>query len=220
MARIAAHLDEWAGMPTPVDGEKLIIADGYPFREAFQKTGLAPTAADAYKPLDGETHTIFWSSKAKSDIAIFRDRTGKVVHWGQVPTVGTLDVLMRTLGCSVAWSIEAEANALHTLGSLIRHHTFKYYLLTGMFLETSKRSGVTYLFRKLRPTIALKAHGEKMHILCGLCMHSVGYYQDTYAGALCPTDDVISHLLLARSDEKLFWRRCNQHPVYRMDSAA
>lgn len=28
---------------------------------------------------------------------------------------------------------------------------------------------------------------------------------------MVPTDDVIAHLLLMRGDERLFWRRANQH---------
>lgn len=38
------------------------------------------------------------------------------------------------------------------------------------------------------------------------------------AGAMCPTDDVIAHLSLMRGDEKMFWRRCNQHPAYRPEA--
>jgi len=99
---------------------------------------------------------------------------------------------------------------------MLRHRQFKQYLLTGSFLETSERSGVTYVFRKLRPTLALSARSSDgtMKILCGLCMHPIGYYDGTWAGAMCPTDDVVAHLALMRGDEKMFWRRCNQHPSY------
>src|SRR5581483_4192017 len=51
------------------------------------------------------------------------------------------------------------------------------YLLTGMFLETSKRSRLTYLFRKLKPTVVIdarsKSSDESARILCALCMHPI-----------------------------------------------
>jgi hypothetical protein len=31
---------------------------------------------------------------------------------------------------------------------------------------------------------------------------------------MCPTDDVIAHLMLMRGDEAMFWRRCNQHAAH------
>lgn len=42
-----------------------------------------------------------------------------------------------------------------------------------------------------------------MRIVACLCMHPIGYYADSWAGALCPTDDVITHLLLMRSEAGL-----------------
>ena len=54
-------------------------------------------------------------------------------------------------------------------------------------------------------------HSGGVRILACLCMHTIGYYRDTWAGALCPTDDVIAHLILCRGDERLYWSRCNQH---------
>jgi hypothetical protein len=31
---------------------------------------------------------------------------------------------------------------------------------------------------------------------------------------MCPTDDVIAHLMLMRGDEALLWRKANQHPSW------
>ena len=59
------------------------------------------------------------------------------------------------LDASAAWTLDAEANALTKLIGLLTAHQARQYILTGAFLETSKRSRVTYLFRKLRPTVAL-----------------------------------------------------------------
>lgn len=88
------------------------------------------------------------------------------------------------------------------------------YLLTGMFLERSPRSGLTYLFRKLRPTVVLDARNNdatRVRVLCTLCLHPIAYYEGSWAGAMTPTDDVVSHLMLMRGDEHMFWRRANQH---------
>jgi hypothetical protein len=65
-------------------------------------------------------------------------------------------------------------------------------MLTGHFPEISKRSGVTYLFRRGRPTIALRQDEEVNYALCALCLHPIGYYGDTWAGVMCPTDEVSS----------------------------
>ena len=49
--------------------------------------------------------------------------------------------------------------------------------------------------------------------LCALCLHPIGYYGDTWAGVMCPTDEVIAHLLMMRGSEEKIWANSNQHPV-------
>jgi len=92
------------------------------------------------------------------------------------------------------------------------------YILNGMFPETSKRSGVTYIFRKGLPTLALRIDKledkrERRHFLAALCQHPLAYYADTFAGCTPPTDEVITHLLMMRSDEHRFWKKSGQHPL-------
>ena len=66
------------------------------------------------------------------------------------------------------------------------------YMLSGMFLEISKRSGVRYLFRKGLPTIALRDRADGgIRFLAALCMHPLAYYENTFAGAMAPSDDVL-----------------------------
>jgi hypothetical protein len=72
---------------------------------------------------------------------------------------------------------------------------------------------VTYLFRKGKPTIALHQSEAGTHLLCALCLHPIGYYGDTWAGVMCPTDEVIAHLLMMRGSEEKFWANANQHPL-------
>lgn len=93
-------------------------------------------------------------------------------------------------------------------------------MMTGSFLETSQRSGVTYLFRRLRPTLAMRGSldGSSVHILAALCLHPIGYYSDSFAGTMVPTDDVCAHLLMMRGDEHHFWRKANHHNIHAASS--
>jgi hypothetical protein len=114
------------------------------------------------------------------------------------------------------WPLEAEIKATAKLKELIGEDRTTMYLLSGMFLESSKRSGVVYMFRKSRPTLALKSDANgQMKILCGLCRHSIGYYAGTWAGVMVPTDEVVAALCWMRGDEHGFWKGCNQHSAYR-----
>ena len=195
------------------EGERLVI-DPKHFKAAelmmIGKEEEEPEAAPA------EIRNWVWSYKRRGEILIWEE-DGKIV-WGFVPGANHFGMDISALGASVAWGIEQEGNAVKLLGTLLRHHAFKQYLLTGMFLETSPRSGITYLFRKLKPTIALTLKEQKTRILAALCLHPIAYYEGTWAGAMCPTDDVVAHLMLMRGDEKLFWRRANQHAAYRPEA--
>lgn len=220
LRRVASDQDRWSGIPLPLEGERLIVEPTYPGALELMKIGMAARAdVDEDAEFAGwKVRNSFWSSHKRSDIEIYEKPDGGI-DWGVVPGVHSLKHAVKTLGCSEAWGIEQEATAVNLLGTLLRHHAFKHYLMTGMFLETSKRSGVTYLFRRLRPTVAIAPTKKgSMHILCTLCQHPIAYYADSWAGAMCPTDDVIAHLMLMRGDEPMFWRRSNQHPAYRPQS--
>ena len=125
--------------------------------------------------------------------------------------------MLNTLGVSAGatWSIEAEEMALTKLKEMVAPHQYKMYVLGGAFIETSKRSGVKYIFRKLKPTVAIcpdKGNpGEQIRVLTTLCMHPIGYYEQSFAGSYVPTDDVCAHLMLMRADERRFWGKCNHH---------
>ncbi len=124
-----------------------------------------------------------------------------------------LSFTIRTLDASVVWPMEAEQKAQRKLATLIPEHCFQQYQLTGHFGELSKRSQVTYLFRKGRPTIAIRQDETGGYPLCALCLHPIGYYADTWAGVMCPTDEVIAHLLMMRGSEQKYWANANQHPI-------
>lgn len=194
----------------PLDGHDLVIepryAKGREFMEIFNSKE---------EPLEQgvSLRNTFWSHRLQGTVIAWNGLDG--VKWGVLPYNQRLTMMLKTLDCCFAWGIEQEANAVQFLGTLINHHQFKMYMLTGMFAERSKRSNLTYIFRRLRPTLVADARnqepGNPARILCALCMHPIGYYAETWAGVMCPTDEVIAHLMLMRGDEPRYWRQANQH---------
>lgn len=198
----------------PIQGYGLVVEPRYPKAAelmAMFRDGDGGSISDGWS-----ARNTFYSKRLASDVVVMA-KDGRV-EYGVVPAVHHLNQDLQTLGASVAWGIEQESAALQLLGTLIAPHAFKQYLLTGMFLETSKRSRITYVFRRLKPTVALRAQKEPVRILCALCLHPIAHYEGSWAGAMCPTDDVIAHLSLMRGDEAMFWRRANQHPAHRPEA--
>lgn len=201
---------EVAGIPLDIEGETLIVNPKYKFAEVFKRPEEPPEEGITFR-------NSFWSYRHKCVIYVYDDHS--VIKWSFVPGVHHFDFDLHTMGCSYAWGIEQESKALQLLATLLAHHNFKQYLLTGMFLEKSRRSNVTYMFRRLKPTVAMVVNKQgNMRLLCTLCMHPMAYYAGSWAGAMCPTDDVIAHLMTMRGDEKMFWRKSNQHAPYRPES--
>jgi len=214
LRKVASERDEWAGIPMPLEGVELIIEPSHRMAAAFPR-----------KPIEEEigikVRNSWWSSRLRGVVYIYEDN-GKLCHVvdHKPPHNFTMEIL--GFGCMDVWGLEQEQNAMRLLGTLIRHRQLKQYILTGGFLETSKRSGLTYYFRRLRPTVVLDARDQTSdkptRILCTLCMHPIAYYAGTWSGAMTPTDDLIAHLMLMRGDEKMYWRRANQHPPGRPES--
>lgn len=213
LRELAEMRGDWAGYPMLLEDFKLVIEPRYPYADVISEFGRKKIEDEPGIKL----RNTFYSRQKRCDIYVYEEN-GKVKHaWA--PAVHRFSHDLMAVGASVAWGLEQEGKAVQTLGTLLRHHTFKQYLLTGSFLESSKRSGLTYMFRKLRPTVAM--HGgtdDTMQILCALCMHPIGYYDGTSAGVMCPTDDVIAHLMMMRADEHMFWKRCNQHAPHRPEA--
>lgn len=211
---VGAENGDWAGYPLPVESAKLCVKPTNSIYANFQGLTLAkPTEGD--KPLDGYTWVNSWVQKKNGlRVVIVRDPEGKTT-WGFLPS-GTVTrrfkFVLDTLAASQAWSVPAEFAALARLKTLVTPVAFRYYLLTGTFLETSPRSKIIYMFRKCRPTVAIgPTFDDDTRVLTTLCLHPIGYYEETYAGSMVPTDDVIAHLLLMRGDEHKYWAHANQH---------
>ena len=201
----------------PLENEQLVIEPTYPKAAELMSIRFGNDFEENEPGDDGyRLRNRFYCARKRVVVHVF-EKDGRVrAGWESV--FHALPHALHTLGCADAWGFEQESAAVTTLAGLVRHRHFKQYMLTGMFMETSKRSGLTYLFRRLRPTVVLSAATGAMRVLCALCLHPIGYYAGSWAGAMCPTDDVIAHLMLMRGDEPMFWRRANQHPAWRPEA--
>lgn len=216
--RIARENSEYAGLPIPIMGETMTIEKSYTF--ADKQDGLNdimnPESAAKRLEHDKEDKTIlirnaFWSSRLRKTVLIYYNDVDKKYHHILDSGTRRFDLELRTLGCADAWALETEERALEGLRRLVTHQKFRQYLLTGSFPDGSKRSGICYIFRRLRPTLALSTRNNNIKVLAALCLHPIALYNDTWAGAMTPTDDVVAHLALMRGDEHMFWKRANQH---------
>lgn len=230
LKRLAEERSEYCGYPMPIEGKELIIEPRHPLSEGMMKLNIAQqrpshhacSVTDVRDDVAIVNH--FYSYQYRSEVIIWRE--GSLTRWGIIPGIHHFSYDLNTLECYNVWSPNAEIKAMEKLRTLVSDHVFDQYLLTGMFGEKSKKSGLIYFFRKLRPTVAVSLKPKKRHdeilseavegedretrILCCLCLHPIGYYGQSWAGAMVPTDDVIAHLLMMRSDEHYYWRKANQ----------
>jgi len=216
--RAAEHLGLWSGIPMPLEDETLVVEPTYPkAAELMAMCGGAQRPAETADREDIKVRNSFWSTRRRCEIVVIEPPSGKVT-FAMFPGANHLSYDLRTLGCAEAWGVEQESNALALLGTLMTHRAFKQYLLTGTFVEKSRRSGITYMFRRLKPTVALHEVKGQMRILCALCMHPVAHYAGSWAGAMVPSDEIAAHLQMMRADERLYWARANQHPSWRPEA--
>jgi hypothetical protein len=240
--------DDWQGVPVPLDDYDLRLCEGHPLQEVYGSPQPSVRVVVGGPPHDdisdnatvgeivrscnidwaGERLVNQWYDGAHNrDVLIFQRANGRAfaVKAPRAPdrSMDRLTMALRTIGASDAWSLEAEFRAIDKLTTHVTERQLRSYMLTGSFVEMSKRSGVFYMFRRLRPTVALTGthkwwkpehlvDGEaSLRVLTVLCLHPIGYYEKTWAGCMVPTDDVLAHLLMVRADEHLFWRKANHH---------
>lgn len=220
LKRKGAAEGEWAGLPLPSHHCALVMEPRHPYAHMNgfkfdQGDSLEDRPVTLSKDLGGEVINEWRHSSGDTIYVWKRFKDGKSEHMRIPSSFHKLNLMINTMGtiCEV-FDTHIEVEAHKKLAAMVSDHAYSTYFMTGMFLESSKRSGVTYLFRKLKPTIAMKAtKGGMMKVLSCLCLHPIAYYENTWAGALCPTDDVIAHLMLMRGDEPYFWRKANHHGV-------
>ena len=214
----------------PLDDVRLVVEPRYPYQGLH---GFRFDDEDAYDIDDrqitadvargfGDCNSIhpintWYSARHDADVWVYHNGDGrsKAALLPRRSWHTRLHMWVQTMSCARAWNYETELMAVQKLKTLVSEAAFNYYVCTGSFLETSPRSGITYLFRKLRPTAALKQNpvSGEIHVLACLCLHPICYYEHTWSGGMVPTDDVIAHLLLMRGDEHYYWRKANQHAV-------
>lgn len=227
--------NEWQGIPVPVPGLPLRLHDRHFMADRvndFQRNlDAAMLSAEEIeiKCRDSDMEegwhlrNSFYVSRIGKRCNIYQ-HDGKIVnmsHWESPDrSMDRLNLWLQTVGASDGWDHDAERRARSKLRGMVTARAYRHYDLTGSFFETSPRSGLTYVFRRLRPTIVLsprpseamrKRGDENMRCLCVLCLHPIGYYEGTWAGCMVPTDDVIAHLSLMRGDEAHYWGQANQH---------
>lgn len=213
----AASQGEWGGAPMPIQRLRLVMEPRYPFPNM---NGFR-LPCDEDKPDAAVDYTLvnqWYCWRRNVMVYVCREADGRY-RAVTLPNVAEFRFRFwfNTLAVAAdeAWTIDVETRAMEKLGSLVTEQAFKCYLLAGAFIETSKRSGVTYIFRKLRPTLALRPNkAGTMNVIAVLCMHPLGYYEQSWAGVMCPTDDVIAHLMLMRGDEPRLWRKANHHQLW------
>lgn len=239
------HNNDYQGTPVHLPDCRLVLNDRHPLREAYAEIDGprdpevivgGPSDIDRTLPVDeqiqqaiarsfdGERVVNSWySHKRNADVFIFqKTATGRAfaVCAPRAPdrSMDRFKLWIDTLGASDAWLLDAEYKAREKLRGLLSERQWRHYDLTGSFLETSHRSNLIYVFRRLRPTIAMsprwpwfRNQPDSMRMLAVLCMHPIGYYERTWAGCLTPTDDVIAHVVFMRGDEAGYWKEANQH---------
>jgi hypothetical protein len=240
---------DWQGTPVQLPDHRLVLNDRHPLRDIYREMdGPAdpevlvggPSDLDAdpdataeelvalavARSMEDEVVVNHWYSRVRNaDVYIIQKKsTGRAFALTAPRSPdGSMDRLLywfQTMGASDAWSLDAEYTAREKLAGMVNRQQWRTYDLTGAFVETSHRSGLTYVFRRLRPTVVLSPRWpwfqtqlDQMRMLAVLCMHPIGYYEKSWAGCLVPTDDVIAHLLMFRGDEAYYWKCCNQHPA-------
>lgn len=243
MANLAAVASgHWGGVPRPVAGLKMLLAPGTPpgVRRAverltkFRAARSQPLASqDEVEGDESETQGIVavavdddeeggewlirnqWESRTRQQIVFIVEnpKTGKSrVSYLDRGVEYRFHIQVSTTVAASAWRPEAERLARRKLRSMLSPGHYRQYILTGGFFEQGK-SGVVYWLRSLKPTVAMREG-----VLATLCLHSDGYYHESFGGVCTPTDDVIAHLLWIRGDEAKYWGKAQHHPPWHPES--
>lgn len=223
--QMALEKGDWEGIPAPIDGQRVVLYDRHRLAAFYTTMGPAGEFSCSVDDVcEEETIVNSWFSR-KLNAEVYVVRRGPKTFALKMPVspdqaMTRLTFWLKTLGATDAWGLDAEYKAREKLRGMLAEHQWRRYDLTGSFLETSPRSKLTYMFRRLRPTVVLSPRWpetssgrtpDSMRCLAVLCMHATGYYAESWAGCLTPSDDVIAHLLWMRGDEAGYWGAANQH---------
>lgn len=226
---LSEHIGEWQGIPVPLgEDTPLVLVKDHPLRDLYAEEGFTAGATmdivvedRPQFPVEEDERVVNeWFCRKRNCRVLVMEGGGRrfslTIPVSPDRSMDRLTMWLSTIGAADAWDLNAEHRARDTLRAMLSERQWMHYDLTGSFFETSSRSRLTYLFRRLRPTIALSprnknpAH-EHMRCLAVLCLHPIGYYDRSWGGCMVPSDDVIAHLSWVRGDEAGFWRHANQH---------
>ena len=232
---LSGYVGDWQGIPVPLgEDNPMVLAKGHPLRD-FYRTLYTPRVPAEVRPPEPEEYSHScsttdvceeervvneWFCRKRNLQVLVVDRDGKrySLAYPVSPdrSMDRLTMWLQTIGAADAWDPEAERQARETLRAMLTERQWMHYDLTGSFFETSPRSRITYVFRRLRPTIAMSPRGkngnnETMRCLAVMCLHPIGYYDRSWGGCMVPSDDVIAHVAWMRGDEANYWRHANQH---------
>lgn len=151
----------------------------------------------------------------KRDMVINTYRVGGRARYARLYTDTEHQVMQATKDIAKrAWCAGVEDKAQRKLKAMATLDEYEEYMLTGDITVIGKQTKLMYVIRRLRPTLIYRNRDNELQTtrcLGALCMHPVGYYDGTWAGVLCPTDDVMAHLLMIKTDEKEFWNKSVFH---------
>lgn len=166
-------------------------------------------------------HVRSWNTKVS-----WKGRRGRVDIWAHWKTKHVVKVFTPDLGEDRIYATlettdllrrygqsDGEKKARRDLEDVLSDDQRRELLLSDAFWEVGK-SGVSYLVRRNRPTVACRRNGERLKVICALCMHPLLYYAGTWSGGLPPSDEMISVVIFIRADEYRFWLKANQIDVH------
>jgi len=203
---------EYAGVPLLVEDCRVCVATQMPFYAKLHGKSLETFCDGEPEPDNIVVVNSWWCDRYRCWVYILRSAQGRVEHLMLPGGAGArVEQIIRSSGISQTMDVECERRAMKTLRALLAPHMADSYEITGVFFETSPRSGMTYVFRRLGTTLAFRAGTLGSRFIAALCLHPIAYYDATPLGAMTPTDDVIAHLTMMRTDEHAFWKKSNQH---------
>jgi len=224
------EIDPLAGMPLSASYDSLVVPRNSEFEKALACIREYLSKCEKKRNIQGNAESLEAEPEHDAPSVINRWETrpkGRTGDYGQVEVIRLPNgksvfriVLISALAERLLMSfhsfsnreyqrLRAENRALRVLRRLVGKRRYELYRLTDKIVEFG-RSGVVYIIRKNLPTLALR-NGPHPRLLAALCLHPLGYYEGSFAGALVPTDDVVAHLIMIRTDEHAFWKKANQH---------
>lgn len=225
--RLSDQKEEWEGIPIPLPGIPLRLREGHDMREASALFDRATNDVEIEITCGGGDiredefiRNVWYSKRLQCKVYVYQqgDKVFLAKEFASHDLcMERLNLWLQTLGASDAWDEDAEARAREKLRGMLTERQWRHYDLTGSFLEKSPRSQLTYMFRRLRPTVVMSPRHkpgsltDSMLCIAVLCMHPIGYYDRSWGGCMVPSDDVIAHLSWMRGDEAGYWGQANQH---------